>query len=200
MFRFLWLRVLGESNASGCWAGSAWGAFHPRPQCAVDFGHVVAEEIQFIGHYALPELNQLIIAFAVRVGGAIRLSDEIAEVLSLSRTELERYDFGKLELTTQIVAAGLAGNFWRLALGSWQFALRNKPRRSSSLVRGNSQQSWSRSWHCTPTFLSRPRLGRPHIKGDLSSSTLALGARLSPSHATASKPLRCWWSLRLDRH
>lgn len=69
---------------------------------------VAAEELRFIGHYSLPELNQLIIAFAVRAGGEISPGQEIAEVLPLSRTDLERYDFGKLELTAKIVAAGLA--------------------------------------------------------------------------------------------
>ena len=68
---------------------------------------VNTEELQFIGHYSLPELNQLIIAFAVRASGEPRPSREIAEVLLLSRTELESFDFGNLELTAKIVAAAL---------------------------------------------------------------------------------------------
>lgn len=68
---------------------------------------VEAEKFQFIGHFSLPELNQLIIAYSVQVIGEIRPSAEIAEVLSLSKTEIEHYDFGKLELTAKIVAAAL---------------------------------------------------------------------------------------------
>lgn len=68
---------------------------------------VEVEALRFIGHFSLPELNQLIIAYSVRVSGEILPGSEIAEVLLLSREEIERYDFGKLELTAKIVAAAL---------------------------------------------------------------------------------------------
>jgi len=70
---------------------------------------VTPEELQFVGHYSLPELNQLIIAFTVRASGELRPGQEIAEVLPLSRTELESFDFGNLTLTAKIVAAALRG-------------------------------------------------------------------------------------------
>jgi NADH pyrophosphatase NudC (nudix superfamily) len=68
---------------------------------------IEADGLQFIGHYSLPQLNQLIIAFAVRACGEIRPSEEIAEVLPLTRTELECFAFGKLELTAKIVGDAL---------------------------------------------------------------------------------------------
>lgn len=64
-------------------------------------------EVRFIGHYALPAMNQLLIAFAVCAKGELRLGEEIAEVLTLSRADLAGFDFGPLALTAEIVAAGL---------------------------------------------------------------------------------------------
>jgi len=63
---------------------------------------------EFIGHFALPEFNQLIIAFAVEADGSLGLGDEIAEIKALSRSELETHDFGHLELTRNIVSSCLA--------------------------------------------------------------------------------------------
>jgi NAD+ diphosphatase len=71
---------------------------------------LATDEVHFIGHYSLPAQNQLIIAFAVRTRGEIHANEEIAEVLRLSRSELERFDFGRLELTARIVADGLKAN------------------------------------------------------------------------------------------
>ncbi len=68
---------------------------------------VLGKNVEFIGHYALPELNQLIMAFAVEGHGDIRLSDEIAEIKVLSQNELSMYDFGRLDLTSKIVAQWL---------------------------------------------------------------------------------------------
>ena len=65
---------------------------------------IVAEEIRFIGHFSLPEQNQIIIGFLVQASGEIRSGQEIAEVLYLSRAELAHFDFGRLGLTAQIVA------------------------------------------------------------------------------------------------
>lgn len=69
---------------------------------------IEADGLQFIGHYSLPQFNQLIIAFSVRACGEISPSEEIAELLPLTRTELERFAFGNLELTAQIVGDALA--------------------------------------------------------------------------------------------
>lgn len=68
---------------------------------------VFGESAEFIGHYALPELNQLVMAFAVKGHGNLDLSDEIAEVKALSKSELAMFDFGRLQLTSKIVAQWL---------------------------------------------------------------------------------------------
>ena len=65
---------------------------------------IAGERVEFIGHYSLPELNQLILAFAVQGHGNLTPSDEIAEVQVLSRSELASFDFGRFELTSKIVA------------------------------------------------------------------------------------------------
>jgi NAD+ diphosphatase len=69
---------------------------------------IEVDGLRFIGHYSLPQLNQLIIAFAVRAHGEIRPSEENAEVLLLTTTELEGFAFGALELSAQIVGDALA--------------------------------------------------------------------------------------------
>lgn len=66
------------------------------------------EALEFVGHYAFAGMNQLIIAFAVRAGGELRLGAEIAEVKRCSRAELARFDFGGLDITARIVQAALA--------------------------------------------------------------------------------------------
>ncbi len=65
------------------------------------------EGLEFIGHYSFLELNQLVMAFAVKAHGNLVLSDEIADVKVLSKSELETYDFGRLKLTSKIVAQWL---------------------------------------------------------------------------------------------
>ncbi|HRC61208.1 MAG TPA: NUDIX domain-containing protein [Candidatus Propionivibrio aalborgensis] len=60
-------------------------------------------ECKFIGHYAHPRFNQLIIAFAVEASGDVKLNDEIAEVRMVSPEELATYDFGRLGLIRTIV-------------------------------------------------------------------------------------------------
>jgi NAD+ diphosphatase len=58
---------------------------------------------KFIGHFPLPERNQLIIAFAVEACGEVMLNQEIAEVKIVAPDQLVTYDFGRLELTRSIV-------------------------------------------------------------------------------------------------
>ena len=65
---------------------------------------ISAERLEFIGCYSLFELNQLILAFAVQGHGNLTPSDEIAEIQVLSRSELASFDFGRLELTSKIMA------------------------------------------------------------------------------------------------
>lgn len=68
---------------------------------------VCGKSVEFIGHFALPEFNQLIIAFAVDADGKPGPGDEIVEIRTLSRSELETHDFGHLELTKTIVSRWL---------------------------------------------------------------------------------------------
>ena len=72
---------------------------------------VRAEGVEFIGHFPLRELNQIIIAYVLlRARGTLVLSDEIAEVKMVSPGELAEFDFGPLELTHNIVARWLERN------------------------------------------------------------------------------------------
>ena len=69
---------------------------------------LLGESVEFIGHYAFLEFNQLVMAFAVKAHGNLAPRDEIAEVKVLSKSELETYDFGRLKLTSKIVAQWLS--------------------------------------------------------------------------------------------
>jgi NAD+ diphosphatase len=64
---------------------------------------LTAGDCKFIGHFELPENNQLIIAFAVEACGRLWLSEEIAEVTLVSHEKIAKFDFGHLELTRRIV-------------------------------------------------------------------------------------------------
>lgn len=63
---------------------------------------------EFIGHYPFPEMNQIILAFALKGAGELRLGREIAEIRLLSRREIESHEFGRLALTARIVGDWLA--------------------------------------------------------------------------------------------
>jgi len=62
-----------------------------------------AVHAEFIGHFPLPKLNQLIIAYAVEARGEIVLNDEIAEIRILTPAELLTFDFGPLTLAKQVI-------------------------------------------------------------------------------------------------
>lgn len=64
---------------------------------------LTAESIRFVGHYPLNMKNQLLIAYALRAQGELKLSDEIAEVHAVLLNEVETYDFRPFELTRTIV-------------------------------------------------------------------------------------------------
>ncbi len=68
---------------------------------------LLGEHVEFIGHYAFSEFNQLVLAYAVKTHGKLNLGNEIAEVKALSQSELETYDFGRLKLTSKVVAQWL---------------------------------------------------------------------------------------------
>jgi NADH pyrophosphatase NudC (nudix superfamily) len=68
---------------------------------------VKALSAHLIGHFPLARLNQLVIAYEVRAAGELTLSDEIAEVKVVSRTELAGFGFGPLSLTSEIVSSWL---------------------------------------------------------------------------------------------
>jgi NADH pyrophosphatase NudC (nudix superfamily) len=63
------------------------------------------EGVRFIGHFKFPQMNQLIIAYHVKARGELSLSSEIAEVKVVSNKELLQYNFGKLQLTKEIVSS-----------------------------------------------------------------------------------------------
>jgi len=69
---------------------------------------VHCREARFLGHFALPRFNQLIIAYHLSATGPLAPGAEIAETRLLGREALAAYDFGQLELTTHIVATALA--------------------------------------------------------------------------------------------
>jgi NADH pyrophosphatase NudC (nudix superfamily) len=62
-----------------------------------------ATEVQFLGHYPFPEMNQLLITYLVKTKGDIKLSPELSEYKLLSESELLAYDFGVLKLGQLVV-------------------------------------------------------------------------------------------------
>ncbi len=68
---------------------------------------LTGHECKFIGHFALAEFNQLIIAFAVETYGNLKLNEEITEVKLLAHDQLATFDFGGLELTNTVVSRWL---------------------------------------------------------------------------------------------
>ena len=68
---------------------------------------VAAHEIEFLGHFSLVQFNQLIIAYLVKASGSINLGQELSEYKLLSASELKGFDFGPLELTSEIVGKAL---------------------------------------------------------------------------------------------
>lgn len=66
-----------------------------------------SERLDFLGHFPLPEFNQLLIAYALDARGTLILNHEIAEVKSVSPDELASFDFGPLLLTRNIVSCWL---------------------------------------------------------------------------------------------
>jgi NAD+ diphosphatase len=65
---------------------------------------VRATSARLIGHFPLPQLNQLMIAYELEATGEVTLGDEIAEVKVVSPSELANFDFGPLQLTRDIVS------------------------------------------------------------------------------------------------
>ncbi|MCF6322739.1 MAG: NUDIX domain-containing protein [Gammaproteobacteria bacterium] len=61
--------------------------------------------LKFIGHFKFPKNNQLIIAYHLEAKGALSLSTEIAEIKVVSREALFQYDFGKFQLTSEIISS-----------------------------------------------------------------------------------------------
>lgn len=68
---------------------------------------LAGQACEFIGHFTLPEFNQLIIAYAVEASGSLELNAEIAEVRQIAPEQLASFDFGGLELTRSVVARWL---------------------------------------------------------------------------------------------
>ena len=64
---------------------------------------LVATALGLIGCYSLFEKNQIILAYWAMTTGELRTGSEISEVKSVSRQELEFWQFGELTLTSVIV-------------------------------------------------------------------------------------------------
>ena len=60
--------------------------------------------VRYIGNYSFFEKNQLIIAYEVKASGVIEINHELAEVILLSKIELQEYDFSPLEISESVVA------------------------------------------------------------------------------------------------
>ena len=81
---------------------------HEAPEAAIvretreELG-LEASAVQFIGHYPFTAKNQLIMAFAVRAEGDIRLNEELSEIELLELNEARQKNFGRLVVTAKIV-------------------------------------------------------------------------------------------------
>lgn len=62
-----------------------------------------AREIDFIGHYPFTAKNQIIMAFAIKAEGDIRLNEEISEIELLDLEQVREKDFARLAVTARIV-------------------------------------------------------------------------------------------------
>ncbi len=69
---------------------------------------VKGEKAVFLGHYALPKYNQLIIGYWVQASGQAQLNEELAEVKLLTRQALQEYDFGRLLIPASMTQRLLA--------------------------------------------------------------------------------------------
>lgn len=63
---------------------------------------------RFLGHFLMPAMNQLIIAFVATCRGTPKCSSELAEVRHLGASDLRDFDFGPLVLTKQIADVALS--------------------------------------------------------------------------------------------
>lgn len=62
---------------------------------------------EFIGHYSIFRMNQLILAFSVVATGVLTLGSELVEYRLLTKEQLKKYDFGELAITGEIAQAWL---------------------------------------------------------------------------------------------
>ncbi|GMR20593.1 MAG: hypothetical protein BMS9Abin36_1189 [Gammaproteobacteria bacterium] len=62
-----------------------------------------AEAVEFIGHYNFSAKNQLLIAYAVRVTGEVKLNHELAEVKRFTTKALQGHNFGPMVITERMV-------------------------------------------------------------------------------------------------
>jgi NAD+ diphosphatase len=69
---------------------------------------VKVKDAHLIGHFALKELNQLIVAYMVEAAGEVRLAEELADVVVMTPGDLASFNFGPLELTREIVSTWLS--------------------------------------------------------------------------------------------
>ena len=58
-----------------------------------------------IGNFGFPAKNQVLLAYEVEADGIVRLNHELLEWQALSQAALFNYDFGRLSVTQEIIAA-----------------------------------------------------------------------------------------------
>lgn len=68
---------------------------------------------RFVGHFIVPGMNQLLVAFVATCRGVPQCGTELAETRLLSASELQSFDFGPLSLTRQVADAALASGTHR---------------------------------------------------------------------------------------
>ncbi len=68
-----------------------------------------AESAEFIGHYYVNAKKQLLIAYAVRATGEVKLNHELAEIKRFTTKVLQGHDFGPMVITERMVNDFLSG-------------------------------------------------------------------------------------------
>ena len=61
--------------------------------------------LTWLGNFGFSAKNQVLLAYEVKARGSVRLNHELRECKLLSRNELLSYDYGRLHVTKEIIAA-----------------------------------------------------------------------------------------------
>jgi NADH pyrophosphatase NudC (nudix superfamily) len=91
--------------------GFVEGGETPEQTLAREIEEELALEVtgsDFVGHFSVPGMNQLLIAFVATCRGTPQCGTELAELRLVSESDLRSFDFGPLALTRQIADAVLS--------------------------------------------------------------------------------------------